>query len=108
MQVHSVVFANSGTLLLCLVDTTGQLAGLRQKIREAFPGEKPEGCLQLFARVAGCEIAVCLKQDCLTSSAVLEVLCLLLKLGCAYHRDWKPGTYLNQGGAAVLCSSVVL
>ncbi len=43
MQVHSVVFANSGTLLLCLVDTTGQLAGLRQRIREAFPGEKPEG-----------------------------------------------------------------
>lgn len=37
-EVHSVVFANSGTLLLCLVDTTGQLAGLRQKVREAFPG----------------------------------------------------------------------
>ena len=39
LQVHSVVFANSGTLLLCLVDTTGKLAGMRQKIREAFPGE---------------------------------------------------------------------
>lgn len=37
-EVHSVVFANSGTLLLCLVDTTGRLAGMRQKIRKAFPG----------------------------------------------------------------------
>lgn len=36
-EVHSVVFANSGTVLLCLVDTTGKLAGMRQQIREAFP-----------------------------------------------------------------------
>lgn len=38
LQVQSVVFASTGTLLLCLVDTTGHLASMRLKIREAFPG----------------------------------------------------------------------
>ena len=38
LQVQSVVFANTGTLLLCLVDLTGQLAAMRQKIRDALPG----------------------------------------------------------------------
>ena len=38
MQVHSVVFAASGTLLLCLVDVSSVLAGMRGKIRKAFPG----------------------------------------------------------------------
>ena len=41
LQVHSVVFANSGTVLLCLVDTTSQLASMRQKITKAFPGYLP-------------------------------------------------------------------
>lgn len=39
VQVQSIVFANSGTLLLCLVDVTGQLAEMRQKMRQAFPGQ---------------------------------------------------------------------
>ena len=41
LQVHSVVFANSGTVLLCLVDTTSQLSSMRQKIAKAFPGHLP-------------------------------------------------------------------
>lgn len=45
MQVHSIVFAASGTLLLCCVDTSGVLAGMRSKIRKVFPGL----LLQLFA-----------------------------------------------------------
>ena len=38
VQVHSLVFANSGTLLLCLLDTSRIMAGFRQRIRTAFPG----------------------------------------------------------------------
>ncbi|KAK9905600.1 hypothetical protein WJX75_002804 [Coccomyxa subellipsoidea] len=38
LEVHSIVFAASGTLLLCCVDTSGVLAGLRTKIRKVFPG----------------------------------------------------------------------
>ncbi|KAL3153501.1 hypothetical protein ABBQ38_011832 [Trebouxia sp. C0009 RCD-2024] len=37
-EVHSVVFANSGTVLLCLVDTTSQLSSMRQRISKSFPG----------------------------------------------------------------------
>lgn len=40
-QVHSVVFANSGTILLCLVDTTGHISSMRQEISKAFPGLFP-------------------------------------------------------------------
>ncbi|BDA47569.1 hypothetical protein COCOBI_10-4180 [Coccomyxa sp. Obi] len=38
LEVHSIVFAASGTLLLCCVDTNGVLAGMRSKIRKIFPG----------------------------------------------------------------------
>ena len=37
-QAHSIVFANSGTLLLCCVDHSGNLAAIRQKLRAAFRG----------------------------------------------------------------------
>ena len=38
VQVHSIVFAASGTLLLCSTDPSGTLNGIRAKLREAFPG----------------------------------------------------------------------
>ncbi|KAK9812703.1 hypothetical protein WJX72_002341 [[Myrmecia] bisecta] len=37
-EVHSLVFADSGTLLLCFVDTSKRLAGLRAQLRIAFTG----------------------------------------------------------------------
>ncbi len=37
-QAHSVVFAGSGTLLLCCVERTATLPGLRRRCRAAFPG----------------------------------------------------------------------
>ena len=37
-QVHSLVFASSGALLLCCVDRSSQLADLRQRMRSTFPG----------------------------------------------------------------------
>lgn len=40
-QVHSVVFATSGTLLLCFVDVSGRLAGLRCSMRTTFTGKHP-------------------------------------------------------------------
>ena len=38
MQVHRVLLADSGTLLVCLTDSNGQLTQLRRNLREAFPG----------------------------------------------------------------------
>ena len=38
LQVHSLVFASSGALLLCCVDRSSQLAELRQRMRTTFPG----------------------------------------------------------------------
>lgn len=72
--MHSLVFASSGALLLCCVDRSGQLAGLRKRMREAFPGAQaapfPHG---LFASAAGryklvrlCECAA--KQECRSRS----------------------------------------
>lgn len=37
-QVHSLVLASSGALLLCCVDRSSQLADLRQRMRATFPG----------------------------------------------------------------------
>ena len=37
-QAHSVVFASSGTLLLCCVERTAALPALRRKCRATFPG----------------------------------------------------------------------
>ena len=38
LQVHSIIFAASGTLLLCSIDPSGVLNRIRAKLREAFPG----------------------------------------------------------------------
>ena len=38
MQVYRVLLADSGTLLVCLSDSNGQLTELRGNFREAFPG----------------------------------------------------------------------
>lgn len=38
LQVHRVLLADSGTLLVCLVDEDGQLSQLRQQLRATFPG----------------------------------------------------------------------
>ena len=36
--MHRVLFADSGTLLVCLTDSNGQLNHMRQNLRQAFPG----------------------------------------------------------------------
>lgn len=38
LEVHRLLFADSGTLLLCSVDHSGNLARLRGQLRSAFPG----------------------------------------------------------------------
>lgn len=38
LQVHRVLLADSGTLLICLTDTDGHLSQLRQQLRSTFPG----------------------------------------------------------------------
>lgn len=38
IQVHRVLIADSGTLMICLVDTHGKLGQLRQQLHKAFPG----------------------------------------------------------------------
>ncbi|KAK9821690.1 hypothetical protein WJX74_008619 [Apatococcus lobatus] len=38
LEVHSIVFAASGTLLLCSTDPSGTLNHIRAKLRHAFPG----------------------------------------------------------------------
>ena len=38
LQVHRVLLADSGTLLVCLTDSNSQLNHLRQNLRQAFPG----------------------------------------------------------------------
>ena len=38
MQVYRVILADSGTLLICLLDTDGSVAQLRQNLKAAFPG----------------------------------------------------------------------
>ena len=38
LQVHSIVFASSGTLLLCSTDPSGTLDQIRSELRAAFPG----------------------------------------------------------------------
>ncbi len=37
-QVHRLLLADSGTLLLCSVDRSGNLAKLRARLRASFPG----------------------------------------------------------------------
>ena len=38
LQVHRVLLADSGTLLVCLVDRDGKLSHLREQLTRAFPG----------------------------------------------------------------------
>ena len=38
MQVHRVLLADSGTLLVCLIDRDGSLNHLREQLTRAFPG----------------------------------------------------------------------
>ncbi|KAK9851129.1 hypothetical protein WJX84_011658 [Apatococcus fuscideae] len=38
LEVHSIVFASSGTLLLCSTDPSGTLNQIRSELRAAFPG----------------------------------------------------------------------
>ena len=38
LQVHRVLIADSGTLLVCLTDRDANLNYLRQELRRAFPG----------------------------------------------------------------------
>lgn len=38
MQVDRVLLADSGTLLVCLTDSNGQLTQLRGNLRKSFPG----------------------------------------------------------------------
>ena len=52
VQVHSLVFASSGALLLCCVDRSSQLADLRQRMRAAFPGAFQWLAARLTALVA--------------------------------------------------------
>lgn len=40
-RVHRLVMADSGTLLLCSMDTSGTLAKLRKDLRESFPAGPP-------------------------------------------------------------------
>lgn len=50
--VHRLVLADSGTLLLCSVDTSGQLAGLRRRLKDAFPGAPPRQSTICHASIA--------------------------------------------------------
>jgi hypothetical protein len=38
LQVHRVILADSGTLLVCLIDRDGSLNHLREQLTRAFPG----------------------------------------------------------------------
>lgn len=38
MQVHRVLLADSGTLLVCLLDVDGHLSQLRKELKTTFPG----------------------------------------------------------------------
>ena len=51
-KVHRLVMADSGTLLLCSVDTTGTMAGLRKRLKRAFPGGPPRQSTIFHASIA--------------------------------------------------------
>lgn len=53
-EVHRIVFADSGTLLLCSVDKTGHLAALRSRLRGAFPGGPPRQSTIIHSSLARC------------------------------------------------------
>ncbi|KAI7843732.1 hypothetical protein COHA_002630 [Chlorella ohadii] len=51
-EVHRLLMADSGTLLLCSVDHTGHLAQLRKRLRHAFPGGPPKQSTIVHASIA--------------------------------------------------------
>ncbi|KAL4856029.1 hypothetical protein ACK3TF_003469 [Chlorella vulgaris] len=51
-EVHRLLLADSGTLLLCSVDHTGHLAQLRKRLRNAFPGGPPKQSTIVHASIA--------------------------------------------------------
>lgn len=51
-QVHRLLMADSGTLLLCSVDKSGNLARLRARLRGAFPGAPSTQSSIMHASVA--------------------------------------------------------
>lgn len=51
-EVHRLVMADSGTLLLCSVDHSGHLAALRRRLRAAFPGGPPKQSTIVHASIA--------------------------------------------------------
>ena len=50
--MHRLLLADSGTLLLCSVDTTGHLAALRKRLRQAYPGAPPRQSTIVHASIA--------------------------------------------------------
>jgi len=51
-KVHRLLMADSGTLLLCSVDSSGTMAGLRKRLIAAFPGGPPRQSTIFHASVA--------------------------------------------------------
>lgn len=51
-KVHRLLLADSGTLLLCSVDVSGVMAGLRRRLRDAFPGGPPRQSTIFHASLA--------------------------------------------------------
>ncbi|PRW57675.1 hypothetical protein C2E21_3465 isoform B [Chlorella sorokiniana] len=51
-EVHRLLMADSGTLLLCSVDHSGHLAQLRKRLRHAFPGGPPKQSTIVHASIA--------------------------------------------------------
>lgn len=62
-----------------------------------------KGGTPLFAQVAGCEITLCLRQDCVRGLVPAAKVKLCIASGSETRK-----AVLNQGGTAVLCLSVVL
>ena len=42
LEVYKILLADSGTLLLCLLDTSDRIHGIRKSFRESFPGAPPK------------------------------------------------------------------
>lgn len=51
-RVHRLLMADSGTLLLCSLDASGVIAGLRSGLKDAFPGAPPRQSTIFHASVA--------------------------------------------------------
>lgn len=51
-KVHRLLMADSGTLLLCSLDTTGVIGDFRSRVRDQFPGGPPRQSTIFHASVA--------------------------------------------------------